>query len=90
MTLRVRTYHSLLLVRIFTLLQVFGKKYVKRKPTLTTKWTATVALHAFLYCFMLVVPISGIWLSNTGGHDIPFFIKLPDWFEENRSITRIA
>lgn len=80
-----------LLVRIFTLLQVFSKKYLKRKPTLTTQWIATVALHAFLYSFMLVVPISGIWLSNTGGHDIPFFlIKLPNWFEENRAITQIA
>jgi len=40
---------------------------------------------------MLVVPISGIWLSNTGGHDIPFFlIKLPNWFEENRAIAHIA
>jgi cytochrome b561 len=82
---------GLLLFRIFTVLQVFSKKYLKRKPTLTTQWIAIAALHAFLYCFMLVVPISGIWLSNTGGHDIPFFfIKLPNWFEENRAIAHIA
>ena len=82
---------GLLLVRIFTLLQVFGKKYLKRKPTLTTQRIATVALHSFLYCFMLVVPVSGIWFSNTAGHDIPFFlIKLPNWFEENRAIAHIA
>jgi cytochrome b561 len=82
---------GLLVVRIFTLLQVFSKKYLKRKPTLTKQWIAIAALHGFLYCLMLVVPISGIWFSNTGGHDIPFFfIKLPNWFEENRSITKIA
>ena len=82
---------GLLFARIFTLLQVFRKKYLKRKPTLTKQWIAIATLHAFLYCFMLVVPISGIWLSNTGGHDIPFFfIKLPIWFEENRAISRIA
>ncbi len=82
---------GLLLFRIFTLLQVYSKKYLKRKPRLTTQWMATVVLHTFLYCFMLVVPISGIWLSNTGGHDIPlFFIKLPNWFEENRAIARFA
>ena len=82
---------GLLFVRIFTLLQVFSKKYLKRKPMLTMQWIAIAALHAFLYCFMLVVPISGIWLSNTGGHHIPFFlIKLPNWFEENRAIAHIA
>jgi cytochrome b561 len=82
---------GLLLVRIFTLLQVFGKKYLKRKPRLTRQWVATVALHACLYCFMLVVPISGIWLSNAGGHDVPFFfIKLPNWFQENRAIAHLA
>lgn len=82
---------GLLLVRIFTLLQVFSKKYLKRKPTLTRQWIATLALHAFLYCFMLVVPISGIWLSNAGGHEIPFFfITLPNWFQENRAIAHIA
>ena len=82
---------GLLLVRIFTLLQVFGRKYIKRKPKLTRQWIAIAALHAFLYCFMLGVPISGIFLSNTGGHEIPFFfIKLPNWFEENRAIAHIA
>ncbi|NMG22913.1 hypothetical protein DP116_27185 [Brasilonema bromeliae SPC951] len=39
---------------------------------------------------MLVVPISGIFLSNTGGHEIPFFfVTLPNWFEENRSVGAI-
>lgn len=82
---------SLLLARIFTLLQVFSKKYLKRKPILTRQWIATFSLHAFLYCFMLVVPISGIWLSNAGGHEVPFFlITLPNWFQENRAIAHIA
>jgi cytochrome b561 len=82
---------GLLLVRIFTLLQAFGKKYLKRKPKFTPSWILTTALHGFLYCFMLVVPISGIWLSNAGGHDVPFFfITLPSWFEQNRSLAELA
>jgi cytochrome b561 len=64
---------GLLLVRIFTLLQVFGKKYLKRKPTLTTQWIATVALHSFLYCFMLVVPVSGIWYQTRLDMTFPSF-----------------
>ena len=82
---------SLLLVRVFTLLQVFGKKYLKRRPKLTRQWLGGVALHTLLYGLMLVVPISGIWLSNSGGHSIPFFwLTLPDWFPENRAIARTA
>ncbi|WP_414587616.1 hypothetical protein [Scytonema sp. PCC 10023] len=32
-----------------------------------------------LYLLMLIVPMSGILLSNTGGHDVPFFfVRLPN------------
>ncbi|MDF5733187.1 MAG: cytochrome b/b6 domain-containing protein [Rhizonema sp. PD38] len=81
----------LLLFRIFTLLQVFGGKYLKRTPRLTPHWIKTFSIHLLLYVLMLVVPISGILLSNAGGHDVPFFfVTLPNWFEENRSIAAIA
>lgn len=81
----------LLLFRIFTLMQVFGGKYQKRSPRLTPHWIKTFSFHCLLYVLMLVVPISGILLSNTGGHDVPFFfVTLPNWFEENRSIAAKA
>ncbi|MGI2906003.1 cytochrome b [Tolypothrix sp. VBCCA 56010] len=82
---------GLLMLRIFILLQVMARKYLKRSPRLTPQWIKTFSLHLLLYLLMLIVPISGILLSNTGGHDVPFFfVTLPNWFEENRSITAIA
>jgi cytochrome b561 len=82
---------GLLLFRILTLLQTFGKTYLKRSPRLTPHWMKTFCLNLLLYLLMLIVPMSGILLSNTGGHDVPFFfVTLPNWFEENRSIVAIA
>ncbi|MBP5973638.1 cytochrome b/b6 domain-containing protein [Brasilonema sp. CT11] len=82
---------GLLLLRVFTLLQVMAKKYLKRSPRLTPHWIKTFSLHLVLYLLMLIVPISGIFLSNTGGHEIPFFfVTLPNWFEENPSVGAIA
>lgn len=82
---------GLLLLRILTLLQTFGRTYLKQSPRLTLHWMKTFCLHLVLYLLMLIVPISGILLSNTAGHDVPFFfVTLPNWFEENRSIVAIA
>lgn len=82
---------SLLLLRIFTLLQAFGRKYLKRGPRLTPHWMQSLALHSLMYLLMLVVPISGIVLSDAGGHAIPFFgVTLPNLFAENRSLAAIA
>lgn len=82
---------GLLLIRIFMLLQVFSRKYLKRSPRLTSQWSKVFGLHVLLYCLMLVVPISGIWLSNSGGHDLPFFgFTLPNWFAENRAVGKLA
>lgn len=82
---------SLLLIRILTLLQAFGRKYLKRGPRLTPHWMQTFVLHGLMYLMMLVVPVSGIILSDAGGHPIPFFwVTLPDLFAENRSVAAIA
>ncbi|MBW4629744.1 MAG: cytochrome b/b6 domain-containing protein [Brasilonema octagenarum HA4186-MV1] len=82
---------GLLLLRIFTLLQVMAKNYLKRSRRFTPQWIKTFSLHLVIYLLMLVVPISGIFLSNTGGHEIPFFfVTLPNWFEENRSVGALA
>lgn len=81
----------LLLIRVFTLLQAFGKKYLKHSPRFSPVWIRNVILHSILYLLMLVIPISGIWLSNSGGYPIPFFfVTLPNVFAENRAAGAIA
>ncbi|MGG6297343.1 cytochrome b [Leptolyngbya sp. AN02str] len=82
---------ALLLLRVLTLLQVYRGKYFNRKPKATTTWLRNVLLHTLLYGLMLVVPVSGIWLSNSAGRPIPlFFFKLPGWFPTNPVVTDFA
>jgi cytochrome b561 len=54
-----------LLGRILILLQVWGKKYRRRWPRLSWPWWRTTLLHLSLYLFMVAVPTSGIFLSNS-------------------------
>ncbi len=72
----------LLTWRIYLLLRVWGRKYSKHLPKLTGNWYFTTALHAVLYLMMLVVPLSGYWLSNAyKEHNVSlFFIPMPDLF----------
>lgn len=82
---------GLLFLRIFQLLQVFGRRYVQRRPKLTKHWLQMVALHALLYGFILIVPLSGFFYSNSGGHDVAIFgLVLPDLFPENQAIFDLA
>lgn len=82
---------GLLLVRIFTLLQVFSKKYLKHKPRISQQWLLSVVLHAVLYGFMLVVPMTGIWFSNSAGFPAPLFVvNLPNLFEKNPGVVDLA
>lgn len=68
----------LLLYRVLTLLQVYKGKYLKRSPKFTRQWTQNVIVHGLLYGMMLIVPITGVTLSASGGHNIPlFFFNLP-------------
>lgn len=82
---------GLLLIRVLFLLQVFSRKYLKRSPKISRQWLQNTLLYTVLYLFMVVIPISGVWLSNSGGHSVSFFfIPLPDWFAENRAVSAIA
>jgi cytochrome b561 len=76
---------ALLTWRIFTLLQVWWKKYTKRLPPLSVKWWRTFALHTLLYGFMWAVPIAGFLLSNSyQSNNVKFFgWVLPDLFPQN-------
>lgn len=82
---------GLLLARVVTLLQVYSGKYLKRRPKATAPWIRNVVLHSLLYGAMVVVPVSGIWLSNSAGQAIPLFVvNLPDWFEQNSAVVSAA
>ena len=56
---------AILTWRILVLLQVWWRKYTKRLPKLTPSWLKTVVLHTLLYMFMWVVPVTGVFLSNS-------------------------
>jgi cytochrome b561 len=78
--------------RIFLLQQVWWRKYTRRLPQPNSEWIRTTLLHSALYIFMLSVPISGFFLSNSyGSGNVPFFfITLPDLFPENSAVVELA
>lgn len=84
---------SVLLARIFVLLRVIQHKYRRRLPKLTRDWALTFALHASLYFFMLLVPLSGYFFSNSYGKDVIVFgtnIALPRLFAENKQLAELG
>lgn len=83
------TVMCLLLVRIGYLLQVLRHKYKRRQPKRKGDWLQTVALHTSLYFFMLLVPLSGYYNSNTAGFNVRVFntgIVFPHIFPTNKSL----
>ncbi|MFB8788025.1 MAG: cytochrome b [Potamolinea sp.] len=84
---------SLLLARIFVLLRVIQHKYRRRLPKFTRDWVQTFVLHAGLYFFMLLVPLSGYFFSNSFGKDVIIFgtnIALPRLFVENKPLAELG
>lgn len=83
---------ALLTWRIFILLRVWWAKYSRRFPKFTAGWIRTFLLHTAIYLFMLAVPISGFFLSNSYKvGNVPFFwITLPDLFPQNSAIVELA
>ena len=44
--------------------------------------------HGLLYLLMFFVPLSGLLMSDLGGHSIPLFgLTLPDMFETNKELA---
>lgn len=78
--------------RILVLLQVWWRKYTKRLPKSTPSWLKTFVLHVLLYAFMWVVPVTGVFLSNSfQAQNIKFFgIGLPDLFPQNVALVELA
>ncbi|MEM8639474.1 MAG: cytochrome b/b6 domain-containing protein [Cyanobacteria bacterium P01_G01_bin.54] len=82
----------LLTWRIITLLQVWWRKYAKRWPRFSLPWLKLVALHSLLYGFMVGVPLSGFYLSNSfKSQNVRFFgLVMPDLFPENHAALGLA
>jgi cytochrome b561 len=71
--------------RLYLLVIVWGKKYLKHFPRLTGNWYFKTGLHTLLYVLMIAVPLSGYWLSNSvRPQNISLFgLPMPDIFPEN-------
>ncbi|MEG4530534.1 cytochrome b [Microcoleus sp. D2_18a_D3] len=83
---------ALLTWRILTLLRVWSKKYTKRLPKFTKEWYKNFALHATLYVFMWLVPVSGFFFSNSfKSNNVKFFgLVLPDVFPQNSAMVELG
>jgi cytochrome b561 len=87
------TVMSLLLARISFLLLTLQHKYRRRQPQRKGDWLQTVALHSALYLFMLIVPLSGYFFSNSAGYDVKVFntgLVLPRLFPTNKPLYEFA
>lgn len=84
---------SILLGRIFVLLRVLQHKYRRRFPKFTMEWFRTFAFHTGLYLFMLLVPLSGYFFSNSYDKDVVIFgtgIILPRLFPANEAMGALG
>lgn len=84
---------ALLIWRIWILQRVWWRKYTHRLPKFTHKWMRRVLLHGAIYLFMLGVPLSGFFLSNSYRSDnVPFFwiATLPDIFPVNSEVVELG
>jgi cytochrome b561 len=83
---------ALLTWRILILLQVGWKKYTKRLPKFTKEWYKSFTLHASLYVFMWLVPVSGFFFSNSfRSNNVKFLgIVLPDVFPQNSAMVEVG
>ncbi|MBD2465986.1 cytochrome b/b6 domain-containing protein [Oscillatoria sp. FACHB-1407] len=82
---------GLLIVRIGILINLSWQKYSHRQPRFTRHWLQTIVLHTGLYLFMVAVPISGIFYSNTNDRNAVFFgLTLPRLFGVNESISKFS
>ena len=82
----------LLVWRIITLVQVWGKKYTRRFPKMTAKWWQKTLLHGTLYGLMVGVPLAGFLLSNSfKANGVALFgLTVPDIFPENQDRVEVG
>jgi len=82
----------LLVWRVATLIQVLLKKYMSRLPKLSNQWIKNFVLHTLIYGFMVGVPISGFFFSNSfRANNVSLFgLGLPDIFPQNKDLVEIG
>jgi len=81
----------LLTVRSFMLLLKLQRKAPPSRPKQKFDRMRRIALHALLYIFMLGVPLSGWFFSNSFDKDVAFFgIVLPRLFVANQEIAEFG
>lgn len=84
---------ALLTWRIFILQRVWWRKYTNKLPKVTGEWIRTFLLHTLIYVFMLAVPISGFFLSNSyrsGNVKLFWLTTLPDIFPQNSAMVELG
>ncbi|MFB2892954.1 cytochrome b [Aerosakkonemataceae cyanobacterium BLCC-F50] len=84
---------ALLTWRIFVLQRVWWRKYTHRLPKFSPEWIRTFLFHTAIYVFMLAVPLSGFFLTNSyKSNYVPFFwlTTLPDIFPQNSAVLELA
>jgi len=60
-------------------------------PGRPRNWLQVAALHTALYTFMVIVPLSGYFLSNPAGRGVSLFgLPLPILFGENKPFRETA
>lgn len=83
----------LLTARILFLQQVWWRKFARQRPKVTGPWLRGVLLHTALYVFMLIVPLTGFFLSNSFRSGVVSFfwvVTLPDLFPQNPEAVGLA
>lgn len=84
---------ALLTWRIFILQRVWWRKYTNKLPKVSGEWIRAFLLHTLIYVFMLAVPITGFFLSNSyRSENVSFFwlTTLPDIFPQNSDVVELG
>ncbi|OLP19530.1 cytochrome B [Leptolyngbya sp. 'hensonii'] len=83
---------GLLTWRVLVLLRVWWRKYIHRLPRFTPAWGLVFILHTVLYLFMVAVPISGFFFSNSFKSSNVHFLglTLPDLFPQNAALVGVG
>jgi cytochrome b561 len=88
-----KSFGALLLSLVVLRIVVRFATAIPPMPLRFAKWERGLAhvVHFVLYCLMIGVPLSGIFMSNSWGHGVSMFgLELPRLFPENRDIAPLS
>jgi cytochrome b561 len=82
---------ALLTVRILFVLLKLQRKSPAKRPLPNWERVQAIALHTLLYGFMLVVPLSGWFFSNSFGKGVAVFgIPMPHLFPADKGLAELG